>query len=85
MSAPQMLTPAKVAERWGIPTDKVRAYIASGQLRAVDFALRPNGKRPRWRIPLDAIAEFEQRRSSKPPIPKPQRRRKAATAGKEWF
>ena len=47
-------------------------WIVRGKLRAVNVS---NGDRPRWRIPIDAIKEFESRRSAVTPS-KPARRRR---------
>ena len=71
------LTPPEIAERYRISPDKVRQWIESGQLRAVDVSVKPGTGRPRWRIhPADLIA-FESSRTATPPV-KPQRRRKPA-------
>lgn len=78
------LTPPQLARRWGVAADKVNALIRSGQLRAVNLAVNPNG-RPRYRIYMSEIIRFEEARSTKPPLPKPQRRRRHVAAGKEWF
>lgn len=69
------LTPPQYAEELGIATDKVYAWIASGQLRAINVAERSDG-RPRYRIPRDAREEFEARRTLGLPVP-PKRRRRA--------
>ena len=79
------LTPPQFAERLGVAVDKIYAWIQTGQLRALNVAQRANG-RPRYRIPPDAIAEFEESRSTKPLIPNQRRRRRAAVAtGPEYF
>ena len=69
------VSPSEYAEARGIATDKVLSWIRSGELKAVNVALQRNG-RPRYRISLDAIEEFEQRRTPQPaPAPTPRRRR----------
>jgi hypothetical protein len=80
----EMLTPPKLAKRWGVAADKVLQLIHSGQLIGVNLAVDPRG-RPRFRIHVAEIERFEELRSSKPPIPKQRRRRAAATPGKEYF
>ena len=70
-----LLTPPQVAERFGVSPDKVRAWIASGELAATNVATRPSG-RPRWRISAAALAAFEAARQGERPTPKPRRRRK---------
>ena len=47
-----------LAEYWRVSRDKVLTFIHSGQLHAINLATKPNG-RPRYRIPLSAIEEFE--------------------------
>jgi hypothetical protein len=73
------LTVAELAKRWGIDPHNVLSFIHAGQLKAFNVAAiraglsqsakeRREGKvsRPRWRISLEAIAEFEAARSSRP-------------------
>jgi excisionase family DNA binding protein len=57
------LTPPELARRWGVSSDKVRAWIESGELRAINLATRPSG-RPRYRIDLADVLAFEQRREA---------------------
>ena len=68
------LTVRDVARRYRVGEDKVRAWIARGELKAINTAAVLCG-RPRWVVPVDALAEFERRRAGGPP-PKPQRRRR---------
>ena len=68
------LTPPQLAKRWGIKPEKVIAFIRSGELRAFDISMRAGVGRPRFRIPVDAVIEFENRRAVTPPT-KPVRRR----------
>jgi hypothetical protein len=74
---PAGLTVFDVARRYRVGQDKVRAWIARGELRAVNTAAALCG-RPRWVIPADALADFERRRSGGPPPKPPRRRRRAA-------
>ena len=68
------LTVADVARRYRVGEGKVRAWIAHGELRAVNTAAVLCG-RPRWVIPPEALAEFEKGRLGGLP-PKPERRRR---------
>ena len=81
------LTVKAYAERMGVSPDKVLAWIASGELFAINVATNPNGERPRWRIPPEAVKEFEAGRRSIPPQPtsKQKPRRRAAAAVKQFF
>jgi excisionase family DNA binding protein len=72
--AAQGLTVREVARRYRVGEDKVRAWIAAGELRAINTAAVLCGK-PRWVIPVDALAEFERRRAGAAP-PKPPRRKR---------
>jgi hypothetical protein len=58
--------------------DKVRRWIARGELAAVNTAAALCG-RPQLRITPEALAAFERLRSAAPP-PRPQRRRRWAAA-----
>ena len=54
-------------ERWQVPAGKILALIRSGELPAVNLALRTGaGHRPRWRVSLDEVQAFERRRSAAP-------------------
>jgi hypothetical protein len=81
-----MLTPPALARRWGVAADKVLHLIHTAQIRAINLAHDPKG-RPRYRIYLTEVERFEEARSTKPPIPKQQhrRRRQAPIGGKEYF
>jgi excisionase family DNA binding protein len=69
-----MLTPPQVAKRYGVSPDTVRAWIASGALRAVDVG---RGRRARYRVPADALKESDAKRPAKvTPEAPPQRRRR---------
>lgn len=68
------LTVRDIARRYRVGEDKVRSWINRGELRAINTAAVLCGK-PRWVIPVDALAEFEKRRQGGP-APKPVRRRR---------
>lgn len=75
--ADRYLTPPALARQYGVNSDKVLAWIESGELSAVNVASRVGG-RPRWRISAEAIAEFEARRAAKPPVKRRKRKRQTA-------
>jgi hypothetical protein len=72
------LTVADVARRYRVGPDKVRSWIARGELAAINTATALCG-RPRWVVTPEALAAFERRRTSGPP-PKPARRPKRTVA-----
>ena len=65
------------AAYYRVSEDKIRRWIAAGELRAINTAGKLCGK-PRWVIPPDAQAEFERRRAGGPPPKVPRRQRRAA-------
>jgi transposase len=71
------LTVRDVARRYRVSEDKVRGWIARGELAAINTAAVLCG-RPRWVIPPEALAAFERRRAGGPPPKQPRRRRKPA-------
>lgn len=79
MNARAWYSPADIARDRGVRLAKVRAWIASGELEAVNVAEKTGAKlRPRWRISADAIAAFDRTRSSRASIrSKPIRRASA--------
>lgn len=73
---PRYITPPMYAKLLGVNPDKILAWIACGELRAVNVADRVGG-RARWRISAEAIANFERRRAAvKPAKTRIQRKRK---------
>ena len=71
------LTVADVARRFRVGPDKVRSWIARGELAAVNTASVLCGK-PRWVVTPEALAAFERGRAGGPP-PKRARHRKRTT------
>jgi hypothetical protein len=70
------LTPPELARQWGINTEKVLAWIRSGELRAINAATVQGG-RPRWLIDITDVVAFENARSNSAGLnpPTPRRRR----------
>jgi excisionase family DNA binding protein len=68
------LTVREVARRYRVSRQKVRAWIMRGELPAINTAAQC--RRRRWVVTADGLAEFERRRSARPPPePAPRRRR----------
>ena len=68
------LTPPTIAKEYGVSPDKVLGWIRSGDLAAVNVATSSSG-RPRFVVKVEALEDFERRRSSTP-SPQPTRSRK---------
>lgn len=68
------LTTADLARRYRVGEDRVRAWIKSGLLRAINTAATTCGK-PRYVVVPESLAEFEKVRAAADP-PKPQRKRR---------
>jgi hypothetical protein len=58
------MTPPQVAKRWRVSSDKVLAFVKKGELKAFNVALSEHG-RPRFRVLIDDVLDFEQRRTVK--------------------
>jgi excisionase family DNA binding protein len=67
-------TPNELARLLRVSPDRVRGWIARGELRAVNMAEVRCGK-PRYVVLPHHLAEFERRRTAAPP-PKPAPRRR---------
>ena len=77
------LTPPELAQRWRTTPERVIAHIRAGRLHA--FSTSPPGsRRPRWKIPPDAIVEFELPQAARPPT-KPVPRRRPAGNVTEFY
>jgi hypothetical protein len=74
-----------IAGRYSVAVDKVLDWIAKGELVAINVSTNPNGKRPRWRVTQEELERFEQSRATKPPAPKPPKRRRRSPAVKDYF
>jgi hypothetical protein len=74
MSDTATRTPPDLAKRWRVKPEKVIGFIRRGELRAFDVSTIPGVGRPRFRISIDAVIEFENRRGVQP-APAPRRRR----------
>lgn len=83
-SLPRAYSPAQVAQRYGVSPDKVRAWIASGELRAINISARRSSRKPRWAITPEALEAFEQQRAAAPP-PRRQRRRRKRSGVTQYF
>jgi hypothetical protein len=75
-----LITPPELALELGVTEAKIHAWIASGQLRAVDLTSAKATKRKRFGITREAIAEFLAARSTVP-APKAVRTRRADSKG----
>lgn len=74
-----------VADRYGVSVRTVRAWIAAGDLAAVDVSRRVGSRRPRVRITADALAAWEALRSVSPASPARTRRRHRAEEAPTWY
>jgi len=70
------LTVREVAERYGVGEHTVLGWIRSGQLKAINVGRSPNGKKPRWRVTVEALETFELVRTHSPPPPRTRRRKR---------
>ncbi len=75
-----MLTTPQAAKLLGVNADKIRAWIACGELPAVNVVLAHGLTRPRWRIAEADLDAFKQRRAAQPGIRKTRRPRPPAPA-----
>jgi hypothetical protein len=61
--SPEFVTPPELAKVYRVKPESILAAIRRGELKAIDMA-RPGSRRPRFRISRQAIADFEQLRST---------------------
>jgi hypothetical protein len=76
------LTVADVARRYRVGADKVRNWIARGELKAINTAAALCG-RPRWVVLPEDLQAFEARRASGPPPPPAPRQKR--TPGFDFY
>lgn len=77
-------TPNELARLLRVSPDRVRAWIHSGELAALDTARHRCGK-PRYVILPQHLAEFERRRRAATPAAKPAPRRRKQTAEIDFY
>jgi hypothetical protein len=70
-------TPNELARVLRVSPDRVRAWIAKGELGAINTAPAQCGK-PRFVVLPHHLAEFERRRSAVPRLRSPRRRKRTA-------
>lgn len=78
------ITPPQLARQWGVSPETIIAWIRSGELRAVNAAVRVGG-RPRYLIDQADVVIFEARRAVVAPTKSPRRRPRIATGVIEFF
>ena len=61
-----MLTPPQAAKLLGVNADKIRAWIATGELKATNVVLRHGLAQPRWRIAEADLEAFKRLRAAQP-------------------
>ena len=72
-----ILTPPEVARRWKCSSESVLGLLKAGRLKGFS-ASPPTAKRPRWRVTLKAVEEFEAGKkpaAQESPSPSPSRRK----------
>lgn len=76
------LTPAQLAKRLQVDPQRVREWIRADELNAINLA-REGASRPRYRIPPEAVKDFERLHASRNAVatPKPKKRRKKRGSG----
>jgi transposase len=71
-------TVADIARRFRVGEDKVRGWIARGELIAVNTAATLCG-RPRWVVTVESLAVFERGRTTAQPAKTVRRKRQTGT------
>ena len=75
---PRHYTCAEIAATVGVDVDTVRAWIARGDLPAMNVAKTGLGRKPRWRVAESALADFLKQRGQRTPASSPARRPRRA-------
>ena len=74
------LTPPEIASLWGVTVETVHSYIRSGELRAINAACPGRNQRPRYKIDVADLSDFERRRTVQPAPKKPRQSRRRVKA-----
>jgi hypothetical protein len=81
---PRGYTVADLAKRYRVSPDKVRVWIARGELLAINTASILCG-RPRYLVLPESLARFERGRAAAAPPNPPRRRRHVQTGYIDYF
>ncbi len=73
---------AEVATILAVSVNQVVALINAGKLQAIDVS---TGKKPRWRIPTDALDAFVEQRKHRVAPPQSHRRCKKRKVAVDYF
>lgn len=65
----------QIAERYGVDPQTVTHWIRTGQLKAITVGREPGKIKPRYRVTVRAIKDFEESRIIQPPKPRKRRPR----------
>jgi hypothetical protein len=77
------ITAPELARKWGVAPEKIRFWILTGELKAIDASTKLGG-RPRYLIDLADIEAFERKRAIVKQT-EPKAKRKAAAPTKRYF
>ena len=80
-----MTTVRALADRYGTTTQTILNWIRRGELKAINIGRTPNGRKPRWRIPESAVAEFEAARTQRATAPVRRRKRGSDSKVVEFY
>ena len=75
----------EVCERYGVTATTVRAWVRSGELRALNVSRATTSRKPRWRIPQSALDAFELARTPTAAPPRLAGRRKQPAGVVEFY
>ena len=84
MSENHGLTVREVAKRYRVSPDKVRTWIRSGKLGALNTNLVRCGK-PRWVVLPEHLTAFEKAQQAVTDPPKPPRRKRTPPGMKDYY
>ncbi len=82
-SDPHGFTPNQLAKLLRVSPDRIRAWIKSGELPALDTA-PPRSRKPRFIVLPAHLEQFERKHRAVPTATKPPRRRRR-TAGVDFY
>jgi excisionase family DNA binding protein len=68
----------ELCKRFAVGEHTVLGWIRRGELKAINVSRKPSG-RPKWRITIEALEQFESARTPIPPSPRARRRKQPAS------
>ena len=78
-------TPPEVARMYGVSVETIHAHIRAGRMRAINMARPGRNQRPRYKIDVRDLEDFDRARAVSLPPSKPPRRKRREKSDHDFY